>query len=154
MNVYRRRLIVIGPDRVGKSSLKKNLLGLPFDPKEQSTEGIEVNASQCQIEVEQVKNWHPTHENKPGLLECSKDIAKVVTEKLCQNVRLDLDSLDFQGESDFEEESDFEDESDLASEDGIDSKKDQVYNSNRAFILVLEIIFPAKQDICPCKSLF
>ena len=148
MNVYRRRLIIVGPDRVGKTSLKKSLFGLPFDPKEQSTEGIEVNASQCQIEVEQVKNWHPTHENKPGLLECSKDIAKVVTEKLCQYGRIDLDSLDFQ------EESDFEEESDLASEDGNDSKKDQVYNSNRAFILVLEIIFPAKQDICPCKSLF
>ena len=148
MNVYRCRLIVIGPDRVGKSSLKKNLLGLPFDPKEESTEAIEVNASQCQIEVEQVKNWHPTHENKPGLLECSKDIARMVTEKLCQHVRLDLDCFDFL------EESDFEEESNLASEDGNDSKKDQVYNSNRAFILVLKIVFPAKQDICPCKSLF
>ena len=125
MNVYRRRLIVVGPDRVGKTSLKKSLLGLPFDPKEQSTEGIEVNASQCQIEVEQVKNWHPTHENKPGLLECSKDIAKVVTEKLCQGRR-----LDFEEESDSDEESDFEEESDLASEDGNDSKKDKVYNSN------------------------
>ena len=71
-----------------------------------------------------------------------------MTEKLCQNVRLDLDSLDFQ------EKSDLEKESDLVSEDGNDSMKDQVYNSNRAFILVLEIIFPAKQDVCPCKSLF
>ena len=119
MNVYRCRLIVIGPDRVGKTSLKKSLLGLPFDPKEQSTEGIEVNASQCQIEVEQVKNWHPTHENKPGLLECSKDIARMVTEKMCQHGRMD-----------FEEESDSEEESDMASEDGNDSKKDQVYNIN------------------------
>ena len=109
MNVFRRRLIIVGPDRVGKTSLKKSLLGLPFDPKEHSTEGIEVNASQCQIEVEQVKNWHPTHENKPVLLECSKDIARMVTEKMCQGRRLD-----------------FEEESDLASEDGNDSKKDVV----------------------------
>ena len=112
MNVYRHRLIIVGPDRAGKTSLKKSLLGLPFDPKEQSTEGIEVNPSQCLIEVEQVKNWHSTHENKPGLIEWSKDIAKVVTEKLCQHGRMDLDVLNF------------EEESDLASED--DSNKDQV----------------------------
>ena len=83
VNVYRGRLLLIGQDRAGKTSLKKSLLGLPFDPKEQSTEGIEVQASTCQIEVEQVKNWHSTHEYKPGLLECSKDISRIVAENLC-----------------------------------------------------------------------
>ena len=83
MNIYRGRILLIGQDRAGKTSLKKSLLGLPFDPKEQSTEGIEVQASTCQIEVEQVKNWHSTHGKKPGLLECSKDISKIVAEKLC-----------------------------------------------------------------------
>ncbi|XP_078384312.1 uncharacterized protein LOC144666796 isoform X3 [Oculina patagonica] len=90
VNVYRRRILFIGPDRAGKTSLKKSLLGLPFDPKEQSTEGIEVNPSQCEIEVNRVKNWHSTHENKEGLLECSKDIAKMVTEKLCQTGTMDF----------------------------------------------------------------
>ena len=84
VNVYRGRILLIGQDRAGKTSLKKSLLGLPFDPKEQSTEGIEVQASTCEIEVEQVKNWHSTHENKPGLLECSKDISRIVAEKLCR----------------------------------------------------------------------
>ena len=83
VNVYRGRILLIGQDRAGKTSLKKSLLGLPFDPKEQSTEGIEVQASTCEIEVEQVKNWHSTHENKPGLLECSKDISRIVAEQLC-----------------------------------------------------------------------
>ena len=83
VNVYRGRILLIGQDRAGKTSLKKSLLGLPFDPKEQSTEGIEVQASTCEIEVEQVKNWHSTHENKPGLLECSKDISRIVAGKLC-----------------------------------------------------------------------
>ena len=83
VNVYRGRILLIGQDRAGKTSLKKSLLGLPFDPKEQSTEGIEVQASTCQIEVEQVKNWHSTHEYKPGLLECSKDISRIVAENLC-----------------------------------------------------------------------
>ena len=82
MNVYRGRVLLVGQDRAGKTSLKKSLLGLPFNPKEQSTEGIEVQASTCQIEVKQVKNWHSTHENKPGLLECSKDISRIVAENL------------------------------------------------------------------------
>ena len=60
VNVYHGRILLIGQDRAGKTSLKKSLLGLPFDPKEQSTEGIEVQASTCEIEVEQVKNWHST----------------------------------------------------------------------------------------------
>ena len=82
VNVYRGRILLIGQDRAGKTSLKKSLLGLPFDPKEQSTEGIEVQASTCEIEVEQVKNWHSTHEKKPGLQEYSRDISRIVAEKL------------------------------------------------------------------------
>ena len=83
MTVYRGRILLIGQDRAGKTSLKKSLLGLPFDPKEQSTEGIEVQASTCEIEVEQVKNWNSTHENKPGLQEYSRDIARIVAEEMC-----------------------------------------------------------------------
>ena len=87
MNVYRGRILLIGQDRAGKTSLKKSLLGLPFDPKEQSTEGIEVHASTCEIEVEQVKNWHPTHENKPGLQEYSRDISRIMERKLFDGTR-------------------------------------------------------------------
>ena len=83
VKVYRGRIILIGQDRAGKTSLKKSLLGLPFDPKEQSTEGIEVDPSRCEIDVDQIKNWHSTSENKPGLLECSKDVAKMVGDNLC-----------------------------------------------------------------------
>ena len=82
VNVYRGQIKFVGQDRAGKTSLKKTLLGLPFDPKEQSTEVIEVNTTQCEIEIAQVKNWHSTQENKPGLIECSKDIARMVTEKV------------------------------------------------------------------------
>ena len=75
--------MLIGQDRAGKTSLKKSLLGLPFDSKEQSTEGIEVDPSKCQIDVDQaVRNWQSIGENKPGLLECSKDVAKTVVEKI------------------------------------------------------------------------
>ena len=83
VTVYRGRILLIGQDRAGKTSLKKSLLGLPFDSEEQSTEGIEVDPSKCEIEVDQaVRNWRFIGENKPGLLELSKDVAKIVAEKL------------------------------------------------------------------------
>ena len=81
VNVFRGRILLIGQDRAGKTSLKKSLLGLPFDPKEQSTEGVEVDPSKCEIEVDQIKNWRSTSEDKPGLSEFSKDISRVLAEK-------------------------------------------------------------------------
>ena len=83
VTVYRSRILLIGQDRAGKTSLKKSLLGLPFDPEEQSTEGIEVDPSKCEIDVDQAaRNWQSIGEIKPGLLECSKDVAKTVVEKI------------------------------------------------------------------------
>ena len=107
VNVYRGRILLIGQDRAGKTSLKKSLLGLPFDPKEQSTEGIEVQASTCEIKVEQVKNWHSTHENKTGLVIGPKEISRMVAETLCDsketNVHLlfeDIEDFYFDSDSD------------------------------------------------------
>ena len=62
VKVYRARIMLIGQDRAGKTSLKKSLLGLPFDPNEQSTEGIEVDPSKFDVDVDQVKNWQRTDE--------------------------------------------------------------------------------------------
>ena len=79
MNVYRGRIILVGQDRAGKTSLKKTLLGQPFDYKEQSTNGIEIEPSKFEIEVEQIKNWTPSCANKSSLSECLEyptDIAK------------------------------------------------------------------------------
>ena len=82
VTVNRSRILLIGQDRAGKTSLKKSLLGLPFDSKERSTEGIEVDPSKCEIDVDQAaSNWKFVGENKPGLLECSKDVAKIMVEK-------------------------------------------------------------------------
>ena len=82
VTVNRGRILLIGQDRAGKTSLKKSLLGLPFDSKEQSTEGIEVDPSKCKIDVDQAaSNWQSIGENKPGLLECSEDVAKIMVEK-------------------------------------------------------------------------
>ena len=81
VNVYRGRIVLVGQDRAGKTSLKKTLLGLPFDFKEQSTDGIEIEPSKFEIEVEQIKNWTPCCANRSSLSECleyTTDIAKLL----------------------------------------------------------------------------
>ena len=74
--------MLIGQDRAGKTSLKKSLIGLPFNSKEKSTDGIEVDPSKYQLDVGEVRNWQPIDERKQGLLGCSKDVAQVVAERM------------------------------------------------------------------------
>jgi len=69
--------------------LRKNLLGLPFNRQEQSTEGIEVDPSKCEIDVDQVRNWHSTRENKAGLSNFSGHISRIVAEKRYQSILSD-----------------------------------------------------------------
>ena len=79
--MYRARIMLIGQDRAGKTSLKKSFLGLPFDPNEQSTEGIEVDPSKFEVDVDQVKNWQRTDE-KLSISQFANDLARMVAEKL------------------------------------------------------------------------
>ena len=74
--------MLIGQDRAGKTSLKKSLIGLPFNRKEKSTDGIEVDPSKFQLNVGEVRNWQPMDERKQGLLGCSRDVAEVMLEKM------------------------------------------------------------------------
>ena len=82
VNVYRGRVLLIGQDRAGKTSLKKSLIGLPFNRKEKSTDGIEVDPSKFQLDVGEVRNWQPIDERKQGLLGCSRDVAQLMVEKM------------------------------------------------------------------------
>ena len=82
VNVYRGRVLLIGQDRAGKTSLKKSLIGLPFNSKEKSTDGIEVDPSKFRLNFDEVRNWQPIDEKKQRLLGCSKDVAQVVVEKM------------------------------------------------------------------------
>ena len=75
-------MLLIGQDRAGKTSLKKSLIGLPFDRKEKSTDGIEVDPSKFQLNVGEVRNWKPMDERKQGLLGCSRNVAEVMLEKM------------------------------------------------------------------------
>ena len=62
--------------------MKKSLIGLPFNRKEKSTDGIEVDPSKFRLDVDEVGNWEPIDERKQGFLGCSKDVAQVVLEKM------------------------------------------------------------------------
>ena len=82
MKVYYGRILLIGQDRAGKTSLKKSLIGLPFNPDEPSTQGIDVDPSNFEVDVNQVKNWQSVGKNKEGLLGRADHIAKVTIENL------------------------------------------------------------------------
>ena len=77
VNVYRARIMLIGQDRAGKTSLKKSLLGLPFDPDEDSTDGIEVDPSKFEVCIDKVKNWKRTDE-KLGVSQFASNLARMV----------------------------------------------------------------------------
>ena len=91
MNVYCGRIVLDGQDRAGKTSLKKTLLGLPFDYREQSTHGVEIEPSKFEIEVGQIKNWTPSCAKESSLSECleyTTGIAKLLaTERYHMIVR-------------------------------------------------------------------
>ena len=82
VKVYRGRIMLLGQDRAGKTSLKKSLLGMPFNPKEESTVGVEVDPSKCEVDVDQVKNWEPTERKKLEVTEFVEDIAKLIARDL------------------------------------------------------------------------
>ena len=86
VQVYRGRLMFIGQDRAGKTSLKKSLLGIPFDPQEDSTVGIEVDPSKFEVDVDHVMNWQPTEQKDLAVHEFNEDIAKIIaTDLMYQN---------------------------------------------------------------------
>ena len=82
VEVYRGRIMLIGQDRAGKTSLKKFLLGIPFDPEEESTVGVKVDPAKFEVEIDQVKNWQFTDHKKLDLSEYSEDIAKITAEHM------------------------------------------------------------------------
>lgn len=82
VQVYRGRIMIIGQDRAGKTSLKKSLLGIPFNPQEDSTEGIEVDLSKLEIDVDRVKNWRRTEQKGLDLHDFHDDIAMSIAADL------------------------------------------------------------------------
>lgn len=81
VKVCRSRLLIIGQDRAGKTSLKKSLMGLPFDPNEPSTELVEVNPLKFELSVEQVVEWKPVCDgNKEPASPEDRRVARLVAD--------------------------------------------------------------------------
>ena len=81
MKVYRARIMVIGQARAGKTSLIKSLLGLPLDPAEKSTVGID--PSSCRIDVDQAKDWQRTDQNL-DVSQYADELASMAAKELVQ----------------------------------------------------------------------
>ncbi|XP_044166060.1 uncharacterized protein LOC122950012 isoform X4 [Acropora millepora] len=92
VKVYRARIMLLGQDRAGKTSLKKSLLGLPFDPKEESTVGVEVDRSKCELEVDEVQNWMPSERKKREMSEFEEELARLIVMDLRGTKANDNDS--------------------------------------------------------------
>ena len=92
VKVYRGRIMLLGQDRAGKTSLKKSLLGLPFDPKEESTVGVEVDRSKCELEVDEVQNWMPSKRKKGEMSEFEEELARLIVKDLRETKANDSDS--------------------------------------------------------------
>ena len=84
VKVYRGRIMLLGQDRAGKTSLKKSLLGMPFNPREESAVGVEVDPSKCQLDVDQIKNWEPIKDKKLEVSEFAEDIAMFIAKDLAK----------------------------------------------------------------------
>ena len=87
VKVYRGRIMLLGQDRAGKTSLKKSLLRLPFDPKEESTVGVD--RSKCELEVDEVQNWMPS---KREMSEFEEELARLIVMDLRESKANDSDS--------------------------------------------------------------
>ena len=75
--------MLIGQDRAGKTSLKKALFSLPFDPMEASTDGVEVDPSIFEVDVDRVKNWQRVNQ-KEFASEFAEEIARLVVGEMSQ----------------------------------------------------------------------
>ena len=127
--------MLIGQDRAGKTSLKKSLIGLPFNRNENSTEGIEVDPSIFQVHTDEVKNWQRIDKSERELLGCSNEVAQMVVEKLW-----------FDEE---EEDAEIHDSDHLKNENyGSGTKADDADGEKRDDSFVNQVCFKLNLDVC------
>ena len=78
--------MLIGQDRAGKTSLKKSLRGICFDPKEDSTVGIDVDPSYFEVTTETWKTGTTEEGQNPDLaISFDRHAAMLVVESLKRN---------------------------------------------------------------------
>ena len=55
--MHRGRIMFIGDERAGKTSTKKSLFGIKFDPQEPPTEAMELDQSSFKLDVDNAQHW-------------------------------------------------------------------------------------------------
>ena len=101
VKVYRARIMLIGQDRAGKTSLKKSLLGLPFNPEEDSTDGIEVDP--LKVDIDQVKSRQLT-DKKLSVSQFALDLAKMVAKEIQERGKDKEEDDEENGDDDYDYE--------------------------------------------------
>ncbi|XP_070564331.1 uncharacterized protein [Ptychodera flava] len=94
--IFRTRLMLVGQDRVGKTSLKKSLTGQRYNSSEESTDGIDTSAA-CEINIEKFEAWQ-IHKNVQedengvvkGVLDGSEGLEEEYTRAIANNIVQDL----------------------------------------------------------------
>ena len=76
--------MIVGQERAGKTSLKKSLLGMPFNKEEESTVRIEVDPSKFEVNVDQVINQGPIKDEKLKS-DFRKQMAKLIAKEMTKN---------------------------------------------------------------------
>ena len=92
--VSRVPLMVVGQDRSGKTSLKKSLMGKPFNPDEDSTVGIDADPSYFQVSTEVWKVGKKGEENDSETsLSYEQHVARLAVEHLRQKQNTPKESV-------------------------------------------------------------
>ena len=85
-SVKRAPIMLIGQDRAGKTSLKKSLRGICFDPKEDSTTGIDVDPSYFEVTTETWKTGtKEKDQNSDEAISFDRHAAMLVVDNLKRN---------------------------------------------------------------------
>ncbi|CAC5402516.1 unnamed protein product [Mytilus coruscus] len=78
--IYRSRLMLVGQDRVGKTSLKKSLIGLEHNVNEEATDGIDLSFS-CSFNLSQRSEWQSAISgNNNNQEQCNRDQSESIGE--------------------------------------------------------------------------
>ncbi|XP_033104801.1 uncharacterized protein LOC117107279 [Anneissia japonica] len=85
--IYQTRLMFVGPQRVGKTSLVKALTGLEFNKNEGITDGIDASLS-CTLSVKHITDWKLQPDKPTGkLIKAKQKYLRAVAEKMLQMKR-------------------------------------------------------------------